>query len=84
LLENRWNGDLLDSVETVVRFARSMTWKGKHPTVELISKIYRTGVRLSQKTMAVLGTKVRRLAGLDKWFVELCPDTRQDGRTIHS
>jgi len=35
-LEQHWNGDLLESVNTVLQFARPMTWKGKHPTVELI------------------------------------------------
>jgi transposase len=38
VLENHWNGDLLDTVETLVHFAQTMTWKGKHPTVELITK----------------------------------------------
>ena len=84
VLENHWNGNLLESIATLLAFARSMTWKGKHPTVELITTTYRTGVRLSQKAMAVLETKVRRLPGLDKWFVEIRPDTLRDGRLIYS
>jgi hypothetical protein len=52
-----------------------MTWKGKHPSVELIAKTYRTGVRLSQKAMTALEAQVQRLPGLDKWFVEIRPDT---------
>lgn len=84
VLENHWNGDLLDSIATVLAFAGSMKWKGQHPTVELITKTYRTGVRLSQKAMTVLETKVRRLPGLAKWFVEICPDTLSEGRTIFS
>ena len=74
VLENHWNGDLLDSIATVLAFAGSMTWKGKHPTVTLVTKTYQTGVRLSQKDMAVLETNVRRLPGLDKWFVEIRPN----------
>ena len=31
VLENHWNGALLDEVETALKFAESMTWKGKHP-----------------------------------------------------
>jgi Rhodopirellula transposase DDE domain len=84
VLENHWNGDLLDTVHTVLAFAGSMTWKGKHPTVELITKTYHTGVRLSQKAMAALETQVRRLPGLDKWFVEIRPDTLTDGTIIFS
>lgn len=82
ILENHWNGDLLDSVETVLKFARSMTWKGKHPTVELITKSYPIGVRLSQAAMAALERQVRRLPGLGKWFVEIRPDTVASGTVI--
>ena len=78
-LEQHWNGDLLDSVAAVVAFARTMQWNGKRPTVELITKTYKIGVRLKQKAMKVLETKVRRLPGLEKWFVEICPDTITTG-----
>jgi len=52
--------------------------------VELMTKTYPLGVGLSQKAMAVLETKVRRLPGLDKWFVEIRPDMLRDGRNIYS
>jgi hypothetical protein len=82
VLENHWNGDLLDSVDTVVKFARAMTWKGQHPTVERITKTYQIGVRLSQTAMAALETQVRRLPGLGKWFLEIRPDTITGGTLI--
>jgi hypothetical protein len=84
VLERHWNGDLLDAVDTVVPFARSMTWKGRHPTVELITQTYGTGVRLSQKAMAALETQVRRLPGRNKGFVEIPPDSLSDGTVIRS
>jgi transposase len=34
-LEQHWNGALLDSVDTVLRFAQSLTWKGKQVHWEL-------------------------------------------------
>ena len=80
-LEQHWNGTLLDRIETVLAFAGSMQWKGKHPTVELITTPYEIGVRLTQKAMKVLETKVRRLPGLGKWFVEIRPDTILTGTT---
>lgn len=79
VLETHWNGNLLDSVETVLRFAGSMTWKGRSPSVELITKTYWLGVRLGQKAMAALETQVRRLPGLEKWFVTIRPDNLTDG-----
>ena len=81
-LEQHWNGDLLDSVAAVMAFARAMQWKGKHPTVELVTKTYAIGVRLKQKAMKVLETQVRRLPGLCKWFVEIRPDTITTGTII--
>jgi hypothetical protein len=33
ILEMQWTGALLESVETVIAFAQSMTWKGVHPLV---------------------------------------------------
>ena len=72
-LEQHWNGSLLESVETVLRFASTMRWKNKHPCVQWVSGIYQTGVSLSQKAMAFLETTVERLPGLEKWFVDIRP-----------
>lgn len=84
ILENHWNGDVLDTVDTVVQFARSMTWKGRQPTVDLITKTYQTGVSLSQEAMAKLETQIRRLPELGKWFVEIRPGDLLDGTIIQS
>lgn len=68
-LEQHGSGAILDSVPTALRFARGMTWKGKHPLVELISKSYSQGVKLTKGEMARLEVQIQRLPGLDKWFV---------------
>jgi hypothetical protein len=68
-LEQHWNGAILDSIPTALRFAQSMTWKGKHPLVELIGKSYSKGVKLTREEMAELEKQIERLPGLDKWFV---------------
>ena len=74
-LEHHWNGALLDSVETVLHFARSLSWKGKHPVVQLVSGIYQKGVKLTKQAMSVLERRIRRLPGLERWFVDIpaCP-----------
>jgi transposase len=71
ILEMHWNGSLLDSIEAVVGFARTMTWKGKHPVVSLVETTYATGVRLKPEEMEALETVVKRLPSLEKWFVEV-------------
>ena len=71
-LEQHWHGDILDTVETVVRFTQTMRWKGKFPVlVELVTKPYQTGVKLSKEAMQSVETQVQRLAGLEKWFVHI-------------
>ena len=73
ILENHWNGAILDRVEAVLNFTASMTWNGIHPVVDLVSTIYHTGVRLSQEAMAAIEAQIARLPGLDKWFVDITP-----------
>lgn len=73
VLEQHWNGSLLESVETVLGFARTMRWKGQQAVVQLVERTYETGVRLSQKAMAVLEERFERLPGLGKWFVRIVP-----------
>src|ERR671921_106462 len=70
ILEMHWNGSLLDSIEAVMGFARTMTWKGKHPVVRVVETIYATGVRLKPEEMKALEAEVVRLPTLEKWFVE--------------
>jgi Rhodopirellula transposase DDE domain len=78
ILEMHWNGSLLDSVEAVVGFAGTMTWKGKHPVVSVVRAVYQKGVRLKPVEMKALESEVVRLAGLGKWFVEV-PAKVRDG-----
>lgn len=75
ILENHWNGDLLETVDTVLNFAKSMTWKGKHPVVQLVQDVYQLGVKLSAKAMAALETQLQRLPSLGKWFVDILVST---------
>ena len=72
-LEQHWNGTLLDDLETVMKFAKSMTWRGKPPVVQLVTTLYKTGVYLTQTAMAAVETQIKRLASLEKWFVEISP-----------
>ena len=74
-LEQHWNGSLLDSIDTVLFFARTFTWRSHQPVVTQIDRIYETGVKLSQKAMALLEERFQRLTGLEKWFVTISPIT---------
>ena len=85
VLANHWNGNILDEINTVLQFARSMTWNGHHPVVNLVTQTYQTGVKLTKLAMAEVETQIQRLAefevngkllNLGKWFVEIfyCPE----------
>ena len=71
ILENHWNGTLLDSIDAVIHFATSMTWKSQHPVVELVTTTYQTGVTLTKEAMAAVEGQLTRLPELEKWFVDI-------------
>ncbi len=79
ILEKYWNGSILDEVETALKFAQNMTWKGKHPVVKLVTQTYETGVKLTNKAMSAIEKQVDRLTNstdekfpnLGKWFVDI-------------
>jgi hypothetical protein len=71
ILELHWNGSLLDSVEAVLGYAETMSWKGGHPEVVLVEAEYSKGVRLGREEMEALESVVTRLPSLEKWFVSI-------------
>ena len=78
ILEQHWNGTLLDSLDTVLQFASTMTWKGTHPVVTLVTTVYQRGVTLSKAAMALVEAHLTRLSALEKWCVDIHPLPKQD------
>jgi len=72
-LEQYWNGMLLTDAEITIKIAENMTWKGIHPIVTLVSKIYDKGVKLTKKAMAAYEKVIKRMQGLENYFVEIKP-----------
>jgi hypothetical protein len=73
VLENHWNGSLLDTVEAVTGFAQSMTWKQRHPLVRLVTQAYESGARISKTAMKAVERKLSRLPHLPSWFIDIYP-----------
>ena len=73
ILENHWNGTLLNSVATVVKWARTMTWKGVSPVVSLLEKTYNTGVRIAKAAFKAIESRVQRDNDLPKYEVLITP-----------
>ena len=72
-LEQYWNGELLDSQEKVLTLAKSMTWKEKKTSVEVLKKSYKKGISVSKKIMPLYDAMIERLDGLERWFVDIIP-----------
>ena len=51
ILELKWNGAKLIDVDTMLGWAKEMTWKGLHPVVALSRKVYEKGISLSKRAM---------------------------------
>ena len=73
ILELHWNGTKLVDVETMLAWAKSMTWKGLHPIIELSQKVYQKGVTLGKKAMRAVETRLERHPELPKWDILIRP-----------
>ena len=73
VLEQHWNGTQLIDVDTMLQWARKMTWKGLHPLVELSRKVYQKGVSLSKAAMRAVEARLERNPLLPKWDILIRP-----------
>jgi len=71
VLEKHWNGEIIDSIEKGLGLAKSMRWKGLHPVVKMVDGVYKKGITLSQKAMAILEDHLIRKPGIEKWGVDI-------------
>ena len=76
LLEPHWNETFLASMDTVLRWARTMTWNGQPPGVELVTTPYQTGVTLTQEAREAVEAQIQWLPALEKWCVDIVPPSR--------
>ena len=76
-LERKWNGVLLNSLEVVLKCARRMTWKGRHPTVTCFEGEYPDGVRVAAKEMKSYEARLQRSVALPKYDIIIKPRKTQ-------
>lgn len=72
-LEKHWNGTKLADAQTMLAWAKSMTWKGVHPVVELTRKVYEKGISLSKEAMQAVEARLERHPELPKWDILIRP-----------
>lgn len=75
IMERHWNGAQLINVATMLAWACSMTWKGRHPLVALSRQVYQKGVSLSKAAMRAVEARLERDPLLPKWDIMIRPST---------
>jgi hypothetical protein len=73
ILEKHWNGAQLLDAETMVAWAKSMTWKGLHPVIEVSHQIYQKGISLSKAAMREIEGRLQRHPDLPFWDIRIEP-----------
>jgi DDE family transposase len=73
ILELHWNGTKLVDVGTMMEWAKTMTWKGIHPIVELSRKVYQKGVALRKRAMRAVEDRLQRHPELPQWDILIRP-----------
>jgi hypothetical protein len=73
ILEQHWNGTKLLDAETMLEWAKSMTWQGLHPVVELSRKVYQKGISLGKAAMQAVEARLKRDATLPKYDILINP-----------
>ena len=73
ILELHRNGTQLRDVATMLAWAKSMTWKGRPPVVELNRKDYHRGITLGKKAMRTVERRLERHPELPKWDILIRP-----------
>ena len=64
---------MLIDVETMLGWAKKMTWKGIHPVVELSRKGYQKGISLGKKAMRAVEARLVRHPELPKYDILINP-----------
>jgi len=73
ILENHWSAALLNTIETTLEWAKTMTWKGISPVIKLVKTVYQKGVRMTKKAFNALANRIDRDASLPKYYLTIRP-----------
>jgi hypothetical protein len=73
ILELKWNGTKRIDAETMVEWAKRMTWKGLAPVVALSHKVYQKGIALGKAAMQAVEKRLERHPALPKYDIVINP-----------
>ena len=67
VLEQHWNGTLLSSVQIVINWARTATWRDVSPIVRQIKQTYNTGVTIGRTAFREIKARLKHHQTLPRW-----------------
>jgi Rhodopirellula transposase DDE domain len=73
ILALQWNGAKRIDAETMLGWAKKMTWKGMHPVVALSRKVYGKGIALGKAAMQAVEARLTREPPLPKYDILINP-----------
>jgi hypothetical protein len=73
ILEQHWTGTQWVDVDTMLEWAKSMTWKGIRPIVKLSRTVYQKGISLAKKAVQEVEARLERNPLLPKWDILIRP-----------
>ena len=71
ILERYWGGSILNSINKALALSSSMTYNNIHPESILINTEYCSGVTVGKKEFECYERKIKRMDGLEDWFVDI-------------
>ena len=76
ILETHWGGTLLNTLETTLEWAESMTWKGLHPVVKLLETVYQKSVIIGKKAFNAIADRIDRDVSLPIYYMSIQPQAQ--------
>jgi hypothetical protein len=73
ILEQHWNGTLLQSITHALRWAGTMTWRKIPPLIREVTTQYERGVRIAKAAFAPIAERLIRSPTLPKWSLSIRP-----------
>lgn len=73
ILEQYWNGEILNTREAVLKTAANMRFKGKNPYVQLVDATYENGVKLTKKELKPFRSSFVRSHPDAYWDITVSP-----------
>ena len=72
-LELCWQGAILDSVDTVLNWAKTMKWKGQSPVVHHVTQTYEKGISVKADDLESFRVDWLPSQMLPKWAITIAP-----------